>query len=77
MPQEPKKRHSRARQGKRRAAIKLSVSKTVFCPNCKSSILSHIICKNCGYYKGREIINKAKKDKKANVEKSAPGGKTQ
>lgn len=70
MPQEPKKRHSRARQGKRRAAIKLSVSKTIFCPNCQSSILPHIICKNCGYYKGREIINKAKKEKKASEEKT-------
>lgn len=28
MPQEPKKRHSRARQGKRRAAISLKVTNT-------------------------------------------------
>jgi len=28
MPQEPKKRHSRARQGKRRAAISLTVTNT-------------------------------------------------
>jgi large subunit ribosomal protein L32 len=64
MPQEPKKRHSRARQGKRRAAIKLGVSKTVLCPNCGVPILPHIVCKHCGYYKGKEIVNKRKKEKK-------------
>jgi large subunit ribosomal protein L32 len=61
MPQEPKKRHSRARQGKRRAAIKLAVTKTVICPNCKAPILAHKICKACGYYKGKMIIDLAKK----------------
>lgn len=68
MPQEPKKRHSRARQGKRRAAIKLAVSKTVICPNCGTKILSHIVCKNCGYYKGKEIVNKTKKVKEETKE---------
>lgn len=77
MPQEPKKRHSRARQGKRRAAIKLSVSKSVVCSNCQNIILSHTVCKNCGFYKGKEVIDKTKKEKKASVEKSASGGKTQ
>ena len=75
MPQEPKKRHSRARQGKRRAAIKLAVSKTVFCPNCGTAILAHKVCKNCGFYKGREVINKAKKDKKLNEKESETDGK--
>ena len=75
MPQEPKKRHSRARQGKRRAAIKLAVSKTVLFPNCKTAVLSHMVCKNCGYYNGKEIINKAKKEKKRSEAESASGGK--
>ena len=65
MPQEPKKRHSRQRQGKRRAAIHLAVSKTILCPNCKAPILPHRICKNCGYYKGKMVIDiEAKKAKK-------------
>ncbi len=68
MPQEPKKRHSRQRQGKRRAAIKLAVSKTVQCPNCSAAILPHTVCKNCGYYKSKEIINKIKKEKKETKE---------
>jgi large subunit ribosomal protein L32 len=69
MPQEPKKRHSRARQGKRRAAIHLAVSKTVLCPNCKAPILPHKICKHCGYYKGKMVLDLAKKTKKTEEEK--------
>ena len=74
MPQEPKKRHSRARQGKRRAAIKLSVRNTILCSNCQSPVLPHTICKTCGFYKGKEVIDVAKK-KKLKEAKSASGGK--
>lgn len=69
MPQEPKKRHSRQRQGKRRAAIKLAVSRTVTCPNCQAPILPHQICKACGYYKGKMIIKKKTKEEKKSEEK--------
>lgn len=72
MPQEPKKRHSRARQGKRRAAIKLSIRNAVLCFNCQSPVLPHTICKKCGFYKGREVIDVAKKKKaKEKKEKEA------
>lgn len=70
MPQEPKKRHSRQRQGKRRAAIHLATSKSVACPNCGTKILSHTVCKNCGYYNGREVIDMAKKEKKTTEAKN-------
>lgn len=56
MPQEPKKRHSRQRQGKRRAAIHLTAKNLVKCSNCGSSVLPHQICGNCGYYQGRAIL---------------------
>lgn len=70
MPQEPKKRHSRQRQGKRRASISLSVRKTVKCSNCGAALLPHAICQNCGFYKGKLIINRKKKQADKN-EKSA------
>lgn len=57
MSQEPKKRHSRARQGKRRASISLSLPKTVACANCGASTLPHTVCAACGYYKGQQIIS--------------------
>jgi large subunit ribosomal protein L32 len=70
MPQEPKKRHSRQRQGKRRAAIKLAVSKTVLCQNCQAPILPHKICRACGYYKGKMVLDLTKKSKKEETKKA-------
>lgn len=56
MSQEPKKRHSRARQGKRRASIKLSIAGTVVCPNCGAPQITHRVCEACGFYKGQQVI---------------------
>ncbi len=56
MPHEPKKRHSRARQGKRRAAIKLTLEQVTICPNCAASHTSHTVCPNCGFYKGKQVL---------------------
>ena len=58
MAQEPKKRHSRARKGKRRAAIKLSVVNAVVCKNCGASNASHTVCATCGFYKGEQVVKK-------------------
>jgi len=63
MPQEPKKRHSRQRKGKRRASIFLRNPKGMLCPNCTTITLPHMICKNCGFYKGKQFLV-LKKDKK-------------
>lgn len=27
------------------------------CEKCGKEILPHTVCQNCGYYKGREVIN--------------------
>lgn len=56
MPQEPKKRHSRARKGKRRASIKLSKLYFIMCPNCNKPTLPHIVCKKCGYFAGHKVL---------------------
>ncbi|MEK9176425.1 MAG: 50S ribosomal protein L32 [Patescibacteria group bacterium] len=58
---EPKRRHSRARKGKRRASISLSIPNAVVCANCGNMIIAHAVCKNCGFYKGKEVINKTPK----------------
>ncbi len=63
MPHEPKKRHSRARQGKRRASIKLVTPGFNTCPNCKNVTYPHTVCKKCGFYNGKQII-KIKQPKK-------------
>lgn len=61
MPHEPKKRHSRERQGKRRAAIHLDLPKSVKCKNCGEMRLHHTVCASCGFYKGEAIIVKKQK----------------
>ncbi len=57
MPQEPKKRHSRQRQGKRRASISLHLPSFISCPNCGNPMTDHSVCANCGFYKGRDVLN--------------------
>ncbi|MFZ5844953.1 MAG: 50S ribosomal protein L32 [Patescibacteria group bacterium] len=57
----PKRRHSTRRGGKRQAAIKLNLTKLVKCPNCGSFHLPHRVCKNCGYYDGKEVVKKKEK----------------
>ncbi|HEX8965390.1 MAG TPA: 50S ribosomal protein L32 [Patescibacteria group bacterium] len=61
MPHEPKRRHSRERKGERRHALKLAIKKAVKCPNCGNITLPHIVCKACGFYKGKKVTKTAKK----------------
>lgn len=56
MPQEPKRRHSRERKGKRRASIHLASATSTLCKQCGSVIVPHVACKACGYYKGRQVV---------------------
>lgn len=53
---EPKKRLTSARSGKRRSHIKLEVKNLSKCPKCKSPVLPHRICVNCGYYRGEDLL---------------------
>jgi len=69
MPQEPKRRHSRQRKGKRRAAIKLAIPSFTDCPNCGAIIAQHIVCPKCGYYKGKPFIQIEKEKPKETQEK--------
>jgi large subunit ribosomal protein L32 len=52
----PKRRHSKARRGKRRAHDALRTPQTVVCPNCQEPRMQHRVCPKCGYYKGREVV---------------------
>lgn len=52
----PKRRHSKARTGNRRAHDFLSQPAMAECPNCKEKKLPHRACAKCGHYKGREVV---------------------
>ncbi|MEK9178240.1 MAG: 50S ribosomal protein L32 [Patescibacteria group bacterium] len=84
MPQEPKKRHSRQRQGKRRATIKLSAPSFIDCSNCGAVILPHTVCPKCGYYKGKPFIRiekekpkEAKEETESSEARSGSAGKNE
>lgn len=52
----PKKKMSRSRTRQRKAAWKLSRPTVSVCPQCKAAKVPHRACANCGYYKGREVL---------------------
>ena len=57
----PKQRHTKSRRDKRRANIFLKSPVLTKCPKCGKLVLPYRVCKNCGYYKGREVIDVLKK----------------
>lgn len=53
----PKKRTSKMRRDRRRAAnnnLRAAVQ-VILCPKCKEPVLPHRACTSCGTYKGREV----------------------
>ncbi|MEK7502366.1 MAG: 50S ribosomal protein L32 [Patescibacteria group bacterium] len=73
MPQEPKRRHSRQRKGKRRASIALKTYTGIVCSNCTALNPSHVVCKSCGFYQGKAVIvRKEKKEKEKEESKEKP-----
>jgi large subunit ribosomal protein L32 len=53
----PKRRHSNARTGSRRAHDAKKPRQIMYCPQCSSAVPSHTICPKCGYYMGRKVVD--------------------
>jgi large subunit ribosomal protein L32 len=60
----PKRRHSRERGRLRRTHYKIKSPNLSTCPNCHKPKLPHRVCPNCGYYKGKPVVQIEKKVKK-------------
>ena len=61
----PKQRHNSSRSKRRRAGHKkLAVPGMVACSNCGQMIQSHRACSNCGFYKGKQVLEIKSKAKK-------------
>ncbi len=53
----PARRVSRARRDKRRKSVWFVDAPSLQkCPRCGEYKETHKLCKNCGYYKGRKVI---------------------
>jgi len=64
----PRHKHTRSKVGQSRMHKNIKLLHLNVCPKCKKPVLSHTVCQNCGFYKGKEVINVlaklTKKDKK-------------
>ena len=54
----PFRKVSKTRGRKRRTHYKIDENATVKCSKCGEEIRPHRVCKNCGTYKGKEVIKK-------------------
>ena len=52
----PKRKWSKARTSRHRSLFKLEVPGFVECPQCHSKMLRRKVCKNCGFYKGAQVL---------------------
>lgn len=52
----PKRRHSSARRDRRRAHDALDRPAGSTCTNCGEVKMPHRACRQCGFYKEREVI---------------------
>ena len=52
----PFRKVSNTRGRKRRTHYKISANTTTTCPKCGEIVKPHRVCKNCGTYKGKEVI---------------------
>lgn len=53
----PKRKTSKSRRDSRRAqAYSLDKVTVGHCPNCGEAKLPHRVCRNCGFYAGKEIL---------------------
>ena len=60
----PKHKQSKSRTNKRFANYKASAPTLVECPHCHELTEAHRVCKNCGYYDGKEVVTEKEEKKK-------------
>ena len=53
----PKKKLTHARRGQRQTSYKLKPLHLAFCPRCRSAKLPHVACRQCGFYRGRQVVD--------------------
>ena len=47
---------------KRECVVKKELPGVIACPKCGAPIKAHRACTECGYYKGKEVIETKKED---------------
>lgn len=63
-------RHTKGKRNRVRSHHTLKRIALAKCSHCSAALLPHTVCVNCGYYKGRQVIDVlAKLDKKERKKK--------
>ncbi|MAG94100.1 MAG: 50S ribosomal protein L32 [Planctomycetaceae bacterium] len=52
----PKRRQSKTRSRKRRSHNAVKPMQLAFCSQCGTSLPTHLVCPNCGFYQGRTMV---------------------
>lgn len=58
----PKHKVSRHQRGNRRRHQALTAPVLVACATCGEMMRAHRVCRSCGHYKGRLVVEQKKKD---------------
>lgn len=53
----PKRRTSKMKKRMRRASKRWRAPGFGKCPECGSTVPSHVACPSCGYYRGRQVLD--------------------
>ncbi len=67
----PRHHMAKGKQLRRRSHLALKGASLTKCAHCAKMIVSHQVCKFCGFYKGREIINVLAKELRKREKQSA------
>jgi len=54
----PKRKTSKQRRDKRRTHYKAVAPTLISCQNCGAAVKYHRVCNECGYYRGKQAIEK-------------------
>ena len=52
----PFRKTSKAAKRKRRTHFKIGILTLGICKNCGASVKPHYVCKECGFYKDKEVM---------------------
>lgn len=67
----PRHHMAKGKQKRRRSHLALKPKSLTTCPHCKRMIVPHAMCKFCGFYKGKEVINVLARELKKKEKKKA------
>lgn len=64
-------RHTSSHTGNRRSHHALKAKVFSDCDNCKQKKETHTVCKSCGFYRGRKVLDVVKKIEKKQAKKKS------